>query len=109
MGGANADFEGDCKILICVMATARKKIPEIVKGQAADSLMLIVDECHRAGARKMSEIFEVQRSYNLGLSATPERNDESDESETFQDEEPEDKPSDESLGILENRTRPCFL
>ena len=100
-GGGNADFKGDCKILICVMATARKKIPEIVKGQAVDSLMLIVDECHRAGARKMSEVFEVQRSYNLGLSATPERNDESDESETFQDEEPEDKPSDESLGILE--------
>ena len=37
-GGENADFEGDCKIIICVMATARKKIPEIVNKEEAGSL-----------------------------------------------------------------------
>ncbi|MCL4317131.1 MAG: DEAD/DEAH box helicase [Candidatus Thermoplasmatota archaeon] len=35
--------------------------------------LLIVDECHRAGAEKFRKVFEAQYDWSLGLSATPER------------------------------------
>jgi hypothetical protein len=35
-------------------------------------MLLVVDECHRAGASEASHIFEAQPVYTLGLSATPE-------------------------------------
>ncbi len=35
--------------------------------------LLIVDECHRAGSEEFSKIFKAKRIFELGLSATPER------------------------------------
>ncbi len=40
--------------------------------------MLVVDECHRSGSKDMSRVFRASRAYSLGLSATPEREDDAD-------------------------------
>jgi superfamily II DNA or RNA helicase len=63
-------FEGR-RALICVLASAAKRLPEI----AADvqPLVLVVDECHRAGAPKMARVLDTPAPYRLGLSATPDR------------------------------------
>jgi superfamily II DNA or RNA helicase len=36
----------------------------------------MADECHRLGAKEMSQVFQTDRAFSLGLSATPERDDE---------------------------------
>ncbi|HEV8573476.1 MAG TPA: helicase-related protein, partial [Dehalococcoidia bacterium] len=51
-----------------------------------ETLFLIVDECHRAGAPEMRRIFQTKRRYSLGLSATPERD--TDEIEELEAEVP---------------------
>jgi superfamily II DNA or RNA helicase len=38
-----------------------------------DSLLLIVDECHKAASEKFRAVLDVPRTGSLGLSATPER------------------------------------
>lgn len=73
-GGYDDAFDPDKRILICVLNSAARKLPEIVKeARVGGSLLLIVDECHRAGAAEMRRIFGTQREFSLGLSATPER------------------------------------
>lgn len=59
------------RALVAVLNTAAKKLPEMSRGQ--DSLMLIVDECHRAGAPSFSKVLDIRARYRLGLSATPDR------------------------------------
>jgi superfamily II DNA or RNA helicase len=77
-GGHNDSFDKRVRVLICVLNSASKKLPAVVeKSGVANSLLLIVDECHRAGAAQMQQVFKTRRQYNLGLSATPERDDES--------------------------------
>lgn len=72
-GGFNDNF-ADKRILVCVLNSASKKLPALVrKAGVGQSLLLIVDECHRAGASEMRRIFETERAFSLGLSATPER------------------------------------
>ena len=77
LGAGHADsFTGDQKkILICVLNSAARKLPKAVEGKLGNKLLLVVDECHRAGASEMRKIFKVTRKYELGLSATPERED----------------------------------
>jgi len=73
LGGGNQDrFDESVRILVCVLNSASTKLPKLVS-TLTDPLLLIVDECHRAGAAQMSSIFQTRRSFNLGLSATPER------------------------------------
>ena len=68
------DFEDGRRILITVLASARTQLPRVVeKSHVGDRLMLVVDECHRTGARENSQVFETPRKWSLGLSATPER------------------------------------
>jgi superfamily II DNA or RNA helicase len=75
-GGHNDELGGGIRVLICVLNSASKKLPAIVeKAGVAETLLLIVDECHRAGAAQMKQVFRTKRKYNLGLSATPERDD----------------------------------
>ncbi|MDP9280017.1 MAG: DEAD/DEAH box helicase [Gemmatimonadota bacterium] len=75
-GGHSDDFSGDRRVLIAVLASARKELPDIVRrAGAGEHLLLIVDESHRAGAPQMSEVLSTQRAYSLALSATPERSD----------------------------------
>ena len=40
--------------------------------------MLVADECHRAGANEMSKVLKTKCRWSLGLSATPEREDDDD-------------------------------
>ncbi|MCG8600477.1 MAG: DEAD/DEAH box helicase [Verrucomicrobiales bacterium] len=74
LGGGYQDDLSGCRILISVLVSASNKLPEFVEAAGVgDRLMLVVDECHRAGASQMSRILECNRAYSLGLSATPER------------------------------------
>lgn len=72
-GGEYSDsFEGK-KVFILVINSAIENnlIGKITQDLPAN--LLIVDECHKAGAPKFRLIFEARRKYTLGLSATPER------------------------------------
>jgi superfamily II DNA or RNA helicase len=94
-GGHNDSFDERVRILVCILNSASKKLPGIVdKSGVADSLLLIVDECHRAGAAQMQQVFRTKRKYNLGLSATPERDDQADleDLENF-DADRDDRPA----------------
>jgi superfamily II DNA or RNA helicase len=73
-GGYDDDFGKDHRILISVLASASRQLPRIIdKAKVGRHLLLIADECHRAGAKEMSQVFKSDRTWSLGLSATPER------------------------------------
>lgn len=74
-GGYNDLLDQEKEILVAVLASASEKLKKATAGVSPDRLVLVVDECHRSGAEKMSRIFEMDRTYSLGLSATPERED----------------------------------
>lgn len=77
LGGGYTDDFKNCRILITVLASAHKQLDRLVRSARHHKrLLLIADECHRAGATEMSKVFKTPRAYNLGLSATPERADE---------------------------------
>jgi superfamily II DNA or RNA helicase len=77
LGGGHSDaYKGDVRILLCVLKSASERLPALVKKtRVGTNLLLVVDECHRAGSPDMSKVFRTERAYNLGLSATPERED----------------------------------
>ena len=76
-GGYTDTFSAQTRILICVLNSASTRLEgEVVRAGASDSLLLIVDECHRAGSAEMKRVFKTKRACSLGLSATPERDDE---------------------------------
>ncbi|AYF29528.1 hypothetical protein CSH63_19060 [Micromonospora tulbaghiae] len=60
-----------CRALVAVLNTAAKQLPAAAR--AAQPLMLIIDECHRAGAPSFSQVLQTEAAYRLGLSATPDR------------------------------------
>ena len=53
--------------------SARVELGRPLSQELLEPAILIVDECHRAGAPENRRIFEVPRRSALGLSATPER------------------------------------
>ena len=62
------------RVLVCVLNSARERLPALVK--KADwrrRMLLVVDECHRSNATQARRIFEARPTYTLGLSATPEQ------------------------------------
>jgi superfamily II DNA or RNA helicase len=71
LGAGKRQKLSDVRVLVCVVNSAAASLP----AQASDQqpLMLIVDECHRAGAATFSKVLETPAAYTLGLSATPER------------------------------------
>src|SRR5690554_4100085 len=73
LGAGHKDSFEDKRILICVLKSASDRLASLVDRDTAKNLLLIVDECHRAGATMMKKVFNTHRAYNLGLSATPER------------------------------------
>jgi superfamily II DNA or RNA helicase len=78
-GGGHDQFDASHRVLICILNSASRKLPEQIRHlNLGQQLLLIVDECHRAGATEMQKLFDVPRSFTLGLSATPERDDEAD-------------------------------
>lgn len=76
--GTKNTFEGK-RVLVAVLNTAAVRLPSL----AADHqpLMLIVDECHRAGAPKFSNVLATPSQFRLGLSATPDREEMNEEGE----------------------------
>ncbi len=80
-GGVEAELNAQTRIVICTLNSAARKLPELLrKAGAGSSVLLVVDECHRAGATEWQKVFHTERAYSLGLSATPERdNDPSDD------------------------------
>lgn len=78
-GGYDEGFSGGRRILISVLASASERLPDLVKGaNIEEHLLLVADECHRAGANEMSKVFKTKYRWSLGLSATPEREDDDD-------------------------------
>ena len=76
-GGYSDDLDETRRIIVAVLASARRELPTSIKKWGAEKhLLLVADECHRAGAPEMSAVFQTLRQYSLGLSATPERDDE---------------------------------
>lgn len=68
--GRHSTFVGR-RALVAVLNSAARKLPELAS--AAQPLMLVVDECHRAGAATFSKVLATPARYRLGLSATPAR------------------------------------
>ena len=68
------DFCPDRRVMIYVVNSARTALGRPLQAKELQSThFLVVDECHRAGSAENSQIFEVPRRFSLGLSATPER------------------------------------
>ncbi|MBA4190588.1 MAG: hypothetical protein C0467_21590 [Planctomycetaceae bacterium] len=77
-GGHDAKFSDEVRVVVATLTTAAKKLPGLVSDAGVTGqLLLIVDECHRAGSAEMRNVFRVGRLASLGLSATPERDDSS--------------------------------
>ena len=75
-GGHSDDLDEPRRIIVTVLASARRELPATTKKWGVGKhLLLVADECHRAGAPEMSAVFQTPRQYSLGLSATPERDD----------------------------------
>jgi superfamily II DNA or RNA helicase len=74
MGGGEAPRDiASLRVLICVLNSARDRLPDLVRDAGwSPRLLLVVDECHRAAAAQARRIFEAAPRYTLGLSATPE-------------------------------------
>jgi superfamily II DNA or RNA helicase len=78
-GGYDEDFADGRRVLITVLASASQRLPKLVKeANVGEHLLLVADECHHAGANEMSNVFKTKRRWSLGLSATPEREDDDD-------------------------------
>jgi superfamily II DNA or RNA helicase len=71
MGAGGHDVLVDNDVLVAVLNTAAKLLPE--QSTTQQPLMLVVDECHRAGAPTFSQVFDTTAQFRLGLSATPDR------------------------------------
>jgi superfamily II DNA or RNA helicase len=64
------------RVVIYVINSARKALAQDARDH---KLMLVVDECHRAGSRENLSIFDAKTVHRLGLSATASRDDMVDE------------------------------
>lgn len=62
------------RVIVCVLNSARDRLPGLVsKASWSDRMLLVVDECHRSNAAQAQRIFDARPRFTLGLSATPER------------------------------------
>ncbi len=68
--GGSATFANH-RAVVAVLNTAAKRLPKLAV--AAQPLMLVVDECHRAGAPTFAQVLRTRARFRLGLSATPDR------------------------------------
>ncbi len=82
--GGKDDFTSH-RVVVAVLNTASKRLPELARN--AQPIMLVVDECHRAGAATFSKVLDTPAEYRLGLSATPEREEFDDDGEPLRFDE----------------------
>lgn len=76
VGGAKSDGFRRKDVLVYVLASARTRAGErsrLARDAEGHAVMLVVDECHKAGAPSSSRIFDAPTTSRLGLSATPLR------------------------------------
>lgn len=71
MGAGGNDSLVGKRAVVCVLNTASERLPE--EARSVQPLMLVIDECHRAGAPKFSRVLDTPADFRLGLSATPDR------------------------------------
>jgi superfamily II DNA or RNA helicase len=72
-GGKQPGMLATARILVCVLNSARERLPDLVrKAGWPERMLLVVDECHRTRAEQARKIFGAEPRYTLGLSATPE-------------------------------------
>lgn len=71
LGAGGKDSFRSMRVLVSVLNSAADRLPALAR--TAQPLMLIVDECHRAGAPSFSRVLTTPAQYRLGLSATPDR------------------------------------
>lgn len=71
LGAGKQDQLTGNRVLVSILNTARKRLPEMAK--SVPSLMLVVDECHRAGSPMNQRVLDTPARFRLGLSATPDR------------------------------------
>jgi superfamily II DNA or RNA helicase len=97
MGAGRTDlFNERTRILICVLNSAARKLPaEVSRAGVGSKLLLIIDECHRAGATEARHVLETPRAFSLGLSATPERD--TDEGAIPEEDDPRGEQPDGSF------------
>ena len=72
--GKEKDYNKPITIFIVNSAVKEDAIKKI--HEAKPFQFMIADECHHYGSNIFSKIFKVKAKYSLGLSATPERDDE---------------------------------
>lgn len=77
MGAGGKDDLANVRAMVCVLNTASKQLPAMALDN--QPVMLIVDECHRAGAPSFSRVLSTVAPFRLGLSATPGREELDDE------------------------------
>ncbi len=80
LGAGGKGTLSDHRVVVAVLNTAAKQLPGMARAAGAP-LMLVVDECHRAGAPSFSKVLSSPAKYRLGLSATPDREELDDEGE----------------------------
>jgi superfamily II DNA or RNA helicase len=73
LGAGAKDDLATSRVLVAVLNSASRYLPGMALG--AQPLMLVVDECHRAGAPSFSRVLDTVAAYRMGLSATPDRED----------------------------------
>ncbi|WP_343424941.1 DEAD/DEAH box helicase family protein [Candidatus Amarolinea dominans] len=60
-GGQQPPSLSTVRILICVLNSARERLPDLVRRAGwSRRTLLVVDECHRAGAAQASRIFDAK-------------------------------------------------
>ena len=79
LGAGGKDSLDEKRVLVTVLNSAAKYLPDMAV--ANQPLMLVVDECHRAGAPSVSRVLDTPSRFRLGLSATPDRQEIGDDGE----------------------------
>lgn len=75
--GGGADFGSHSHVMVTVINSARNRLQEQVASwrRVGQQVLVVVDECHRAGSEHNARVVETDATATLGLSATPERSD----------------------------------
>ena len=79
--GSHASFAKH-RAVVGVINTAAKQLPELAR--SFQPLMLVIDECHRAGAPSFARVLKTDARFRLGLSATPDHDELDEDGEPVQ-------------------------
>lgn len=86
LGAGGHDDLRSKRVLVAVLNSAARELPEMIARLDAPTI-LVVDECHRAGAASFSRVLSASSTFRLGLSATPDREELDDDGEPLEYDE----------------------